>query len=110
MFGHYNKTELAYLAAEAIGVDLDSTTVELFIELTDQYDWESEYPSRDDPVIVIQRANGKETRINARSDIIEINGSTYTHLKGVVVYAPITRQFWIPKDGWNHHLETYSFN
>lgn len=107
--GHYDNTELAYLAAEAIGVDLDSTTGELFIELTDQYDWEIEDPSSDDPVIVIQLANGNEARINAGSDIIEINGSTYTQLKGIVVYAPITGQVWIPKDGWNY-LEAYSFN
>ncbi|MBD3206295.1 alkaline phosphatase [Candidatus Bathyarchaeota archaeon] len=110
--GFYDNTELAYLAAEALDINLDSTTNELFVEVSEVLDdtqWTVEDSTGDNPEIVIQLADGNEARINAGSDVIRINGSTYTQLKGIVVYAPMTGQVWIPQDGWNY-LEAYGFN
>jgi alkaline phosphatase len=110
--GHYDNSELAYLVAEALGFNLASTTEELFIEVGEKLEddqWTVEDPYGDNSEVVIKLANGKEARINAGSDIIRINGNTYTQLKGIVVYAPMTGQVWIPEDGWNY-LESYGFN
>jgi alkaline phosphatase len=101
--GLYDNTELATLCADAMGFELEDIQEELFISLSEVLEndqWSVEGPE-ENPIIEIVLPDTTIT-INAGTDIIERSSGSYIHLKGVVVYAPMTGEVYVPQDALNY--------
>lgn len=102
--GLFDNTELAELVVDAWGLSLEDTQEELFICLSDVLDdnqWSVDTSNPDDPIVVIELEEGPMT-INAGTDIVHRSTGYYTHLNGIVVYAPMTGEVYVPEDCWNY--------
>ncbi|MBD3171272.1 alkaline phosphatase [Candidatus Bathyarchaeota archaeon] len=102
--GHYDNTELAHLVADALGASLEDTQDDLFIKLSDVLEsdqWSVDTSNPEDPIINIELQEGVAS-INAGSDVVTRSTGYYTHLSGIVVYAPMTGEVYIPEDCCNY--------
>jgi alkaline phosphatase len=102
--GFYDNTELAQIVVDAWGISLENAQEELFIKLSDVLDndqWTVDTSEDDNPIITIELEEGLAI-INAGTDVFyRQSTNSYTHLKGIVVYAPMTGEVYIPEDAWN---------
>jgi alkaline phosphatase len=96
--GVIDNTELAYIAADAMGVDLDITTANLYKDLDDAG---IPYTIVGDPTIgtygllnnlVVELNDGRKLPVS--KDYI-IDGATQVQLPGVTVYAPATNTVYV---------------
>jgi alkaline phosphatase len=91
--GLYDNTDLAKIAASALGFDLDETNKDLFVEAGDVFsDYDLDKSDSANPVLKI---DSFELPINKN---ILMAGDEVYELKGIVVYAPMTEKVYIPMD------------
>ncbi|SDM55085.1 alkaline phosphatase [Geoalkalibacter ferrihydriticus] len=87
-----DNTELAYIAANAIGVDLDRTTQELFVDLdevTSNYTIDTRDPAN--PVVMVGGA-----ALPVSKDYM-IKNNEIIQLPGLTVYAPVTGKVYVSR-------------
>ncbi len=85
-----DNTDLAFIAADVIGVNLDKTTEKLYVDLdTITSDYEIDMNDAENPVLVV---GGAELPID--KDYMVKDGKTY-QMPGLTVYAPATGKVYI---------------
>jgi alkaline phosphatase len=91
--GLYDNTDLAKITAAALGLDLEETNKELFVEAGEVF---SNYNlDKSDTANPVLRIGTFELPINKN---ILMAGDEVHELKGIVVYAPMTEKVYIPMD------------
>jgi hypothetical protein len=87
-----------------MGFELADAQEELFICLSDVLEddqWSVDVSDEANPIITIELEEGPMT-INAGTDVVTRESGSYTYLKGVVVYAPMTGEVYVPQDAMNY--------
>ncbi len=85
-----DNTDLAYIAADFIGADLEETTDKLYVDLDSVTgDYQIDTTDADNPILLVA---GAELPIS--KDYMTKNGKTY-RLPGLTVYAPLTDKVYI---------------
>jgi alkaline phosphatase len=101
--GYFDNTELANIVENALKISLEDAQEELFINLSEVLNneqWSVDLTNPDDPIINIELEEETVT-INAGTDVFTMSSGDYTYLKGIVVYAPMTGEVYIPEDAWD---------
>ena len=95
--GNFDNTELALIAAESMGIDLDKVNERLFVDLdTTGLTYELDTTTNpENPVVTIGSAV-----LPCSKNILTIDGTTHT-LEGLVVYAPETGKVYVPQQALN---------
>ena len=92
--GVVDNTDLARIAAEAMGLDLEQTTGRLFVEAEGAFpgvDVSIDRSDKHNPVAVIGPA-----RLPVNKNLLLMDGGTHL-LEGVVVYIPATDRVYLPR-------------
>jgi alkaline phosphatase len=102
--GHYDNTELAYVAADALGLNLTSAQEQLYVKVSDAFpssQWQINMGDSKNPFLQINLNGGIVAQLPASTDIMTISQGnsvqTYT-LEGLVVYSSQINQFFIPQE------------
>lgn len=92
--GIIDNTDLAYMAAEAMGVDLEKMTDFLYVDLDDTgLAWNLDETDPANPVLLV---NGAKLPVSKDYMVIEKNGKTRTlPLPGLTVYAPTSDKAYV---------------
>ncbi|MCW4011212.1 MAG: alkaline phosphatase [Candidatus Bathyarchaeota archaeon] len=100
--GHFDNTELAYVAADALNLDLSAAQEQLYVKVSDVFpasQWQINMGDQQNPVLQINY-NGKIAQMPASKDVMTVYGTTvqtYT-LEGLVVYSSQINEFFIPQE------------
>jgi alkaline phosphatase len=96
--GHHDNTELAELVADAFNFDLNLVNQRLFVNIDEVFEadaWELDTSDANNPVLKIT-VNGEVASLPTSKDLL-IRGGSEKELEGIVVYAPMTEQVYIPQ-------------
>ncbi|BBO86109.1 alkaline phosphatase [Desulfosarcina ovata] len=94
--GTIDNTDLALIAADAMGADLDQVTQDLYVEVSTVFDdYELDETDAENPVLIVK---GAEMPIS--KDYMVYNGKTI-QMPGLTVYAPMTGKVYISKQAVN---------
>jgi alkaline phosphatase len=96
--GHYDNTELAEIVADAFRFKLNIIDQRLYVNVADEFgadQWELDTTDPSNPILIIT-VNGNQAVLPANKDLMYVNGSEI-ELEGVVVYAPMNGQVYIPQ-------------
>jgi alkaline phosphatase len=101
--GHYDNTELAFIASDALGLNLTAAQETLYVKASDVYSASQLTINKNDaanPVLEI-RINGATATLPASKDLMTVSQGnqvqTY-NLEGLVVYSSQIDQFFIPQE------------
>jgi alkaline phosphatase len=100
--GHYDNTDLAQLVADALNFDLNVAQQRLYVNVADAFtasQWRLSTVDPKNPLLIITIDN-KIALLPVSKDVITIYDTsinTYT-LEGLVVYAPMINQTFIPQE------------
>ncbi len=97
--GLFENTQLAKIAADAMGVNLEKTTKRLFVNASATFTSMEAKVSTDNsdpnnPVLVVEKAGVGTMRLPYAKDIAIFNGKTY-QLNGITVSSSKTNSVWI---------------
>jgi alkaline phosphatase len=101
--GHYDNTDLAYVAADALHVNLTTAQQQLYVKASDTYSssqWQINMGDPKNPVLQIN-INDKIAQLPASKSVMTVyagNSATTYNLEGLVVYSSQINQFFIPQD------------
>jgi len=91
--GTFDNTELAVIAADAMGIDLARTSTRLFVDVSDAFaDYAVDNTDPQNPLLTV---DGAELPVNR--NIIRKKGRVRT-FSGIVVHAPAIDKFFIPTE------------
>ncbi len=94
--GTFDNTELAAIAAEALGIDLQAAQRSLFVDAATLAGAAADRSDPENPVLRIGAC-----RLPAGKNLLRKNGREIP-LSGVVVYAPKIQKFFVPEDALPH--------
>jgi alkaline phosphatase len=102
--GHFDNTELAYLASDALGLDFTAAQETLYVKASDVYSASQLTFNMNDPanpVLEIRTNGGVTATLPASKDIMTVSHGnqvqTY-NLDGLVVYSSQIDEFFIPQE------------
>jgi alkaline phosphatase len=101
--GHHDNTDLAFIAADALGLNLTTAQQQLYVKVSDVYSasqWKINLDDARNPVLQIT-VNGVTAQLPASKDLMTVShgSSAQTYmLNGLVVYSSQIKEFFIPKD------------
>jgi alkaline phosphatase len=96
--GQYDNTELARIVARSLGFSLEIVTDRLFVNVAYEFDtdeWELDFTDPNNPVLKIV-VDKDLAELPTSKDLLYIDGSEI-NLEGIIVYAPLTGQVYIPE-------------
>jgi len=107
--GLVDNTELATIAAEALGIDLDMVNYRLFVDLDDEFSaWTLDVTDPENPVAKLSSPTAN-AELPCNKDVLTVtttSGTSRTYdLPGVVVHAPDTGRVYVSRLAvWIMHL------